>query len=788
MWADTGERPNGSRAVVAELAVLACVCLLGLAVGSVAVAGSGAVADCPTDDADHFMEGCLDAGASDAAGWSESAVYDVPAPEGEVVVTLQGPADADFDLYVSLDGRRPSPKDFDRKSEGEGSEERVSIDASKLSGEGRIGITVHAYRGSGAFTVDVKRVSATAASLSGPESVRPDEVATFDARNSTVANGSPTYVWRVDGSVVKRGGEGVLRHEFAENGTHEVGLTVRGDDSEDATSRTVSVAGDPVPAVAARLDVLSGDPAWINESIRFTADRSVVTEGPVAEYRWSFGDGTTATGETVAHAFSEPGTYEVTLTARTETGATSTATTTVEVRRPKLRIREVEGSTVSFVPGYLFPDCTDPMRVEVQGTDEVRRVAFELGEKTVVDRDGSDGWTVNRTDLPTGHLPSDREPTLEVTAYAVTGRTDTETVRIETAPSPEGIRAISDLLNKYSHDRGVADKWAPISVEKCRYTIYYPQITSNVSAIPELPGSESWDIPAKLGRFMPAGENILVVGQFRLTYHPDARQVSLGGGGRARIYLNPQGETRIEGKAMLDGYFTLPDWKLQRQKITGDISTRVYLEEYVSPVPIPQFRIVVDNPTGVGREHVVNETIDPIDVWIEPKIKFEGSINSEFELSSLTLRGRGQMVLHGQLGDKCHFNAAGFGCFGMRKWVEGRLQSDYMGLLPFDPQLGGQAVVESGYQLRSPSNLVPDRLEKWSLSWDLPTAAARVTPAGATAAPGDRAYAGTDRTPSLTVDLKSEEGHGPKRTSSPGRTLTDEDDTNAAALRSLRPV
>lgn len=36
--------------------------------------------------------------------------------------------------------------------------------------------------------------------------------------------------------------------------------------------------------------------------------------GSIAQYRWSFGDGTTAIGRTVSHAYDSPGTYVVTLT------------------------------------------------------------------------------------------------------------------------------------------------------------------------------------------------------------------------------------------------------------------------------------------------------------------------------------------------------------------------------------------------------------------------------------------------------------------------------------------
>jgi PKD repeat protein len=52
---------------------------------------------------------------------------------------------------------------------------------------------------------------------------------------------------------------------------------------------------------------------------------------PVASYGWSFGDGSSAVGATVTHAFAAPGTHTVTLTVTTATGHSATATLTVDV-------------------------------------------------------------------------------------------------------------------------------------------------------------------------------------------------------------------------------------------------------------------------------------------------------------------------------------------------------------------------------------------------------------------------------------------------------------------------
>jgi PKD repeat protein len=54
-------------------------------------------------------------------------------------------------------------------------------------------------------------------------------------------------------------------------------------------------------------------------------------DGTVASYAWTFGDGTTAAGARVSHAFPQPGSYPVTLTVTDTQGATGTRTQPVEV-------------------------------------------------------------------------------------------------------------------------------------------------------------------------------------------------------------------------------------------------------------------------------------------------------------------------------------------------------------------------------------------------------------------------------------------------------------------------
>ncbi|QCW03401.1 glycosyl hydrolase family 18 protein [Natrinema pallidum] len=57
------------------------------------------------------------------------------------------------------------------------------------------------------------------------------------------------------------------------------------------------------------------------------------SEGEIESYEWAFGDGTTASGETVTRAF-ETGQYDVTLTVETADGKTDTHSITITAGRP----------------------------------------------------------------------------------------------------------------------------------------------------------------------------------------------------------------------------------------------------------------------------------------------------------------------------------------------------------------------------------------------------------------------------------------------------------------------
>ncbi|EMA47431.1 glycosyl hydrolase family 18 protein [Halococcus saccharolyticus] len=67
-------------------------------------------------------------------------------------------------------------------------------------------------------------------------------------------------------------------------------------------------------------------------SVTFDASGSSDTDGSIASYEWAFGDGATATGESVSHTYESAGEYTVTLTVTDDAGASGTFTRTVNVQ------------------------------------------------------------------------------------------------------------------------------------------------------------------------------------------------------------------------------------------------------------------------------------------------------------------------------------------------------------------------------------------------------------------------------------------------------------------------
>ena len=81
---------------------------------------------------------------------NEALYYLIKSKEGQkITLDLNGPLNADFDLYVSY-GQRPTNINYDFRSYSGGSKESITIDKAR---KGSYFIMVYSYRGSGDFAL-----------------------------------------------------------------------------------------------------------------------------------------------------------------------------------------------------------------------------------------------------------------------------------------------------------------------------------------------------------------------------------------------------------------------------------------------------------------------------------------------------------------------------------------------------------------------------------------------------------------------------------------------------------
>jgi PKD repeat protein len=171
-----------------------------------------------------------------------------------------------------------------------------------------------------------------------------EETVTFDASGSYDPDGYIVdYSWDFgDGNTAT----GVtVSHSYPASGTYTVTLTVTDDDgATDTTTTTKTVRNKPPVAIFTE----STENVYVNEKITFNAAGSYDPDGTIVNYLWDFGDGNTATGVTVFHAYADNGSYSVTLTVTDNDGATDSAhATKIVMNRSPVAIFTESAHTVS---------------------------------------------------------------------------------------------------------------------------------------------------------------------------------------------------------------------------------------------------------------------------------------------------------------------------------------------------------------------------------------------------------------------------------------------------------
>jgi PKD repeat protein len=95
-------------------------------------------------------------------------------------------------------------------------------------------------------------------------------------------------------------------------------------------------------------DASAGEPytGFVTEFITFNGSRSYDRDGRIITWLWNYGDGTTGSGETTTHAYTQVGVYLVTLTVTDNLFASDVYTTTAQV---------TQGNTPPTTPVIIGP-------------------------------------------------------------------------------------------------------------------------------------------------------------------------------------------------------------------------------------------------------------------------------------------------------------------------------------------------------------------------------------------------------------------------------------------------
>jgi len=155
---------------------------------------------------------------------------------------------------------------------------------------------------------------------------------TFDASSSHDSDGTiASYLWSFgDGTNAT---ETIVDHTYTEDGVYTVTLTVTDDDGATASTTALKTVLNRLPVA---FFTENATVVKTGEVIGFDASESYDSDGIIASYFWDFGDGTSATGVTADHAYSEDGNYTVTLTVTDDDGASSSISDTKTVEKAAL--------------------------------------------------------------------------------------------------------------------------------------------------------------------------------------------------------------------------------------------------------------------------------------------------------------------------------------------------------------------------------------------------------------------------------------------------------------------
>jgi PKD repeat protein len=209
--------------------------------------------------------------------------------------------------------------------------------------------------------VTVNNVAPTV-SIGGPYSGVTGTAINFTGSGSVPDSGDTlTYSWKFGDNTTS-----TLQnptHTYTAAGTYTVSLTIADQEGASTTSTTTATVTATNP-----LTVSAGSNQTTNEGSSVTFSGTASGGVGALTYKWSFGDGTSASGSlTPTHTYASDGTYTATLTVTDSQNTVASSTTQVTVNNvaPKVSIggpySGVTGATINFTGSGSVPDTADTL-------------------------------------------------------------------------------------------------------------------------------------------------------------------------------------------------------------------------------------------------------------------------------------------------------------------------------------------------------------------------------------------------------------------------------------------
>lgn len=296
------------------------------------------------------------------------------------------------------------------------------------------------------------------ASMSGTSMATPHVVGAVTLLASACPAGTPLDYMRAvfasanPGGVLATGGGRTAQPYETGHGALDVRAAL------DWMRGNVRACGFEAPNVAPTATISSPAEVTATEPAAFDATGSADADGTIASYAWEFGDGATAAGAQVAHAFARSGTYDVRLTVTDDRGGTATALRTVTV--------------ANAVPAAAFSGPST-LRHETAGTFDAAASRDRDGSLTAYAWDFGDGASATGTTAEHAYTwAGDYVVRLTVTDDEGATATSTRTVTATDVPD-DGFKRLSasGLTNHKCDDRAweltlkpVASGEAPSSI------------------------------------------------------------------------------------------------------------------------------------------------------------------------------------------------------------------------------------------------------------------------------------------------------------------------------------